>query len=73
MHWAVAQFHLTFISISPAQRMLHPFLVIALGKILARMRPAAFLARQGALYRHRRLHDEIVIFQRLDEIAVPDQ
>ena len=49
MHRAVGELHLALGAIGPAQGMLHPGLVIALGKILARMRPAAFLARQGAL------------------------
>jgi hypothetical protein len=38
-----------------------------------RMGAAAFLARVGAMQRDRSLADQVVQFQRLDQIRVPDQ
>ena len=53
--------------------MLHPFLIIAGREILAGMRAAAFLTVGSRIHRHHRLRDEIVEFQRFQQIRVPDQ
>ena len=73
MHRAVAQLHFAFGPIGPGQRMLHPAFIITLREILPRMGPAAFLPRQCTFNGNRRLHNEVVIFQRFNQIAVPDQ
>src|ERR1700722_1965242 len=73
VHRPVVDRHRLFSSVDPGERMFHPVDVVALGIILARMRSAAFEAVEGALHRHHRLHDQIVVFERLDEIGVPDE
>ena len=59
--------------VGPGQRVLHPVDVVAVGIVLARMRAAAFLAVGGAGHRDGGLHDQVVVFERLDQVGVPDQ
>ena len=65
--------HRLLVGVDPGERVLHPVDVVALGKILARMRAAAFVAVARALHRDHRLHDQVVVFERLDQVGVPDQ
>ena len=53
--------------------MLHPVLVVALREVLARVRAAALGAVLCGFHRDDRLGNQIVEFQCLDEIRVPDQ
>ncbi len=59
--------------VEPGQRVLHPVLVVALGKVLARMRAAAFGAVERRIHGDHRLRDQVVEFERLDQVGVPDQ
>src|SRR6185312_13406368 len=56
----------------PGQGVLHPVRIVALGEILAGMGAAAFLAGHRAFDGDDGLGDEVVIFQGLDQIGVPD-
>src|SRR3546814_20610855 len=60
-------------AVEPADRVLHPVRVVAVGEILVRVGAAAFLAVEGRVHRHRRLRDQIVELQCFDEVGVPDQ
>src|ERR1700730_7706749 len=46
MHRPVIELRLAGLVIEPRQRVLHPILVVAFGKVLARMRAARFLSVQ---------------------------
>ena len=61
------------VGVEPGQRMFQPMDIVAVGIILARMSAAAFRPRQSGIDGHRRLRQEIVELQRLDQVAVPDQ
>ena len=52
--------------------MFHPLFIIAVTEVLTGMRAAAFLAIGRRIHGHRSLRDQIVKFERLDEIRVPD-
>jgi len=71
MHRAVAEPDPAGI-VAPSKGVLEPVLVVALGVILARVRPAALGAVKRGMQYHRRLADQIVELERLDEIGVPD-
>ena len=71
MHRAVAEPHPAGI-VAPRQSVLGPVLVVALGVILARVRAAALGSVEGGMEHDRRLSDQIVELERLDEIGVPD-
>jgi hypothetical protein len=71
MHRAVAEAH-SAVAIAPGEGVLERVLVVALGVILASVRAAALGALQGGMERDRRLADQIVELERLDEIGVPD-
>ena len=43
--------------VAEGERVLHPVLVVALGKVLARMCAARFLTGQRGVHRHHRLRD----------------
>ncbi len=53
--------------------MLHPVFVIAVGEIFVGVGAAAFFAVVGAFHRAHGLRHQIVEFQRLDKVGVPDQ
>src|SRR3546814_11132035 len=72
MHRAEIDGH-TALGIEPRQGVLHPFMVVALGEILAGMGAAAFLAVLGAMHGHHGLADQVVELQRLDQVRIPDQ
>ena len=54
------------------RRVLHPVIVVAFGEILTRVGAAGFLTVGGRVDRRGRLVDQVVEFERLDQI-VPDQ
>ena len=59
--------------VHPRQRVLQPFLVVAIAEVFARVRAAAFLAIRGRVHRDERLAQQVVEFERLDQIGIPDQ
>ena len=59
--------------IDPTERVFHPFLIVAIRKIFASLRTAALFAIFGRMHRRDRLAQQIVQFQGLDQIRVPDQ
>ena len=73
MDRAVAECHGLLVAVGPGERVLHPVHVVAVGEVLAGMGAAAFLAGFGAHDRGCRLQDEVLEFQRLDQVAVPHQ
>src|SRR5438552_2870885 len=70
---AVVDAHGAGVEVGPGQRVLHPVDVVALLVVLARVRAAAFLAVGGADHRGGGLHDQVLVFHRLDQVGVPDQ
>ena len=52
--------------------MLHPLRVVAVGEVLAGVGAAAFLAVGGGVHRGGGLDDEVLEFERLDQVSVPD-
>src|SRR5690606_29404734 len=60
-------------AVEPGGGVLHPVLVVAVGIILASVGAAAFLAVDRAGDGDAGLGDQVVEFQRLDQIGVPDQ
>ena len=60
---------------SPTQhrRVLHPVGVVALGEILARMRAARFLAVLRGHDRRHRLAEQVLQFERFDQVRIPHQ
>lgn len=73
MHGAVIDRDLTGIGVDRGERMLHPVDVITRGKIFPRMGAAGFGAARRTIHGDDRLDDEIVEFQGLDEIRIPNQ
>ena len=73
VHRAVIDGHLVRGVVEPGQGVLHPVLVVALGEILAGMGAAGFLAVGGAFHGDDGLADQVVEFQRLEQVGVPDQ
>src|SRR5271167_4348259 len=71
MYRAVAEPHPAGL-VAPGEGVLEPVLVVALGVILAGVRAAALGAVEGGVERDRRLPDQIVELERLEEIGVPD-
>ena len=59
--------------VEPGEGVLHPVLVVALGKILAGMGAAGFLTVRGAFHGDDGLSDQVVEFERLEKVGVPDQ
>ncbi len=53
--------------------MLHPVLVIAIRVVLARMRTAALQAICRRFDRGGRIEQQVLKFERLDEVGIPDQ
>src|SRR5205823_1442670 len=58
--------------VAPGKGVFEPVLVVALRVILARMCAAALGAVSGGMEHDRRLPDQIVELERLDQIGVPD-
>src|SRR5436305_13117229 len=60
-------------TVEPADGMLHPVGVVALGIVFLHVRAAAFFAVGGAVHSDDRLGKEVVELERLDQVAVPDK
>src|SRR5260221_8953816 len=71
MHGPIADRPLALV-IAPRDGVLHPFLVVALGVVLMRVRTPAFLAIRRRVHGDDRLRQEILELEGLDEIAIPD-
>ena len=71
MHAAIINIGFAF-GIDIGQRVLHPIFIIAVRKIFARMSAATFFTRIGTFNRGNGLHDEIVKFQRLNKVGIPN-
>ena len=72
MHRPVIDADLTAL-IEPGQGMLHEVFVVAFRIVLTRMGAAAFGAIDRRIHGHHGLGDEVVEFQRFDQVRVPDQ
>src|SRR5580704_953221 len=72
VHRAVVEARLAR-AFDPHQRVLHPVHVIALRKILARVRAAALGAVGGRMNGGARLQQQVLQLEGLDEIGVPDE
>src|SRR3546814_6754904 len=76
MHWPRIQRHLAALAapaLKPGDGVLHPVRIIAFWIILVHVGAAAFLAVDCALDRALGLTDQIVEFERFDQICIPDQ
>src|SRR5215471_5402509 len=71
MHRAVAEADL--IAVPPSQCVFEPVAVVALRIILSRVGAAALAAVERGMEDNRRLADQVVELERLDEVGVPDQ
>ena len=72
MHRPIIDLYPATLRVEPCERVLHPVLIVTRGEILACMRAAAFLAVMRTLDGHRRLRNQVVEFECLDKIGVPD-
>mmetsp|Transcript_27816 Transcript_27816/g.68381 ORF Transcript_27816/g.68381 Transcript_27816/m.68381 type:complete len:665 (+) Transcript_27816:128-2122(+) len=72
VHGAVPDGDLALV-VDPAHGVLHPVHVVAVGEVLARVRPAALLAPLRAVHGDLRVGHQVVQLQRLDQVRVPHQ
>lgn len=74
-HCSVPQLDLGILDIrlvKEGQSVLHPIDVVAIGEILLRMRPTRFLPGLCRMDLLHRLVEQILQFERLNEVGVPD-
>src|SRR5438270_7871289 len=72
VHWPIVDFYAAALAapaVEPTHCVLHPVRIVALGIIFLHVRAAALLAVGGAVHRDRRLSEEIVELERLDQVA----